>query len=387
MFFEIKCHSILILLILKTAIALNVLKNWEDPQKCLLKSKESFFHTDVLYVHQNLTQISDKIFQEFKNNLIYQTMPKNYLIENYIIFFENLSHLQVVIKILSGANTWFARGKFLLVTSDINIMEIFIFIFEFYLFKAYVITINDDKIYRASYNCADKSIEIKEINCNEISYKFDLNFQFCRFNFVTNDGVPYIQSLEQWPKNKGVLFEILDNIFYGAKFNNIHYLPPDPKYGPQFYAPAQLNQQMNLSILRNDMRSFENAGFISMFDYFVTFSLQFDYTNYLVQDAYVWVVPTAKELYGWRVIACIFPLFVWIVLGSFTFGLTVLWGVTVKKLTNLSAYNALGFGMLEVVNISTGELKNESSWIQTPLAGWPDICFIVHYKTLEVALN
>lgn len=180
--------------------------------------------------------------------------------------------------------------------------------------------------------------------------------------------MPYIQSLEQWPKNKGVLFEILDNLFYGAKFNNIHYLPPDPKYGPQFYSPAQLNQQMNLSILRNDMRSFENPGFISMFDYYIPFTLQFDYTNYLVQDAYVWVVPTAKELYGWRLIACIFPLFVWIVFGSFTIGLTILWGVILKKLTNRSVYNTLGFGMLEVVNISTGELKIESSWIQTPLA-------------------
>lgn len=138
MFFRINCCSIPILLILRTAIALNVLKNWEDPQKCLLKSKELFFHKDVLFIHYNLTQIPDNIFQEFKNNLIYQTMPKNYLIENYIIFFENLPHLQAVIKMISGANTWFARGKFLLVTMDINIMEIFIFIFEFYLFKAYL---------------------------------------------------------------------------------------------------------------------------------------------------------------------------------------------------------------------------------------------------------
>lgn len=152
---------------------------------------------------------------------------------------------------------------------------------------------------------------------------------------------------------------ILDNIFYGANFNNVHYLPPDPKYGPQFYADVELDQQLNLSILLADMSTFEYPAFVSMFDYFIPFSQQFDYTNYLVQDAYVWVVPTAKDLYGWRLIGSIFPMLVWVVLGSFTIGLLVLWGNVLKKIEDISLLNALSFGMLEVINVTTGKFLSD----------------------------
>lgn len=163
-FIQRNCFLIVLILILRSVIPLHVTSSGVVPQECLIKLKESFFHDDLLYISYDFPESFSTFFRNVhQRNGIYYEMPKNYTLKNYMIFFENFTHLKIIMKSLSASNSWTAMGKFLFISiNDINnINEIFEFLFETYLFKSYIAIIIDDSItiYRAKYNC-DKTIQV-----------------------------------------------------------------------------------------------------------------------------------------------------------------------------------------------------------------------------------